>query len=422
MRLNLPESGLPATPDQCPELQQLIRGLLAQALKYKKRIIAMGSLFGAIAPVCTLFAYLIVIGRIDLFLPSITMGPALLTWLASTILLFLLAIVSIATPAVLFAALVSIFGLPARDSAKLAARLALLVAGGFSFLLVASYVVSLKHFFWSIPLVWLLGFIGMMVIVAGSESRRDKYLIKIEGAKWYRTRVSLFTGFVTLIYSLTVLMGISPTLFIAWSHPYESSQVEKFIVIAAPIIWMLLICLPVISYYNTDGTMAKSASNAASAAVIAILGFFLVSPFMFGLVAYASASTVGLRSQEVSEYIVSKKYPRATVDTKLWEVKDIDDPDKTFTIKAFPLFRLGETLLLCPAKYSHTDRAHIAEISKLCFDTKTSEMTRAAPSQASSTFFLKETYCGRAVTRLPYVLITKKRCIFAPPSSSSLRH
>lgn len=77
---------------------------------------------------------------------------------------------------------------------------------------------------------------------------------------------------------------------------------------------MLLICLPVISYYNTDGTMAKSASNAASAAVIAILGFFLVSPFMFGLVAYASASTVGLRSQEVSEYIVSKKYrgPRWT--------------------------------------------------------------------------------------------------------------
>lgn len=420
--MNHPESGIPATPEQPSELQQLFRGLLGQALKYKKRIIAMGSLFGAVAPVCTLFVYLLVIGRIDLFLPSITMGPALLTWLGYTILLFLLAIGSIATPAILFAALVSIFGLPAKDSAKLAARLALLVTGGFTFLLVASYVVSTKHFIWSIPLVWLLGFIGLMVIVAGSDARRDTHLIKIEGTEWYRTRVSLFVAFVSLIYCLTVLMGISPALFIAWSHSYESSQVEQFIVIAAPIIWMLLICLPVISYYNTDGAMAKKASNAASATVIAILGFFFVSPFMFELVAYASASMVGLRSQEVSEYIVSKKYPRATVDTKLWEVKDIDDPDKTFTIKAFPVFRLGETLLLCPAKYSHTDRAHIAEISKLCFDTKTSEMTRAAPSQASSTFFLKETYCGRAVTRLPYVLSTKQRCIFAPPSSSSLRH
>lgn len=420
--MNHPESGLPATPEQPSELQQLFRGLLAQALKYKKRIIAMGSLFGAVAPVCTLFVYLLVIGRIDLFLPSITMGPALLTWLGYTILLFLLAIGSIATPAILFAALVSVFGLPAKDSAKLAARLALLVTGGFTFLLVASYVVSTKHFIWAIPLVWLLGFIGLMVIVAGSDARRDTHLIKIQGTEWYRTRVSLFVAFASLIYCLTVLMGISPALFIAWSHSYESSQVEQFIVIAAPIIWMLLICLPVISYYSTDGAMAKKASNAASATVIAILGFFFVSPFMFELVAYASASMVGLRSQEVSEYIVSKKYPRATVDTKLWEVKDIDDPDKTFTIKAFPLFRLGETLLLCPAKYSHTNRAHIAEISKLCFDTKTSEMTRAAPSQASSTFFLKETYCGRAVTRLPYVLSTKQRCIFAPPSSSSLRH
>lgn len=420
--MNHPESGPPATPEQHSELQQLFRGLLAQALKYKKRIIAMGSLFGAVAPVCTLFVYLLVIGRIDLFLPSITMGPALLTWLGYTILLFLLAIGTIATPAVLFAALVSVFGLPAKDSAKLAARLALLVTGGFTFLLVASYVVSTKHFIWSIPLVWLLGFIGLMVIVAGSDARRDTHLIEIEGTEWYRTRVSLFVAFASLIYCLTVLMGISPALFIAWSHSYESSQVEQFIVIAAPIIWMLLICLPVISYYSTDGTMAKKASNAASATVIAILGFFFVSPFMFELVAYASASMVGLRSQEVSEYIVSKKYPRATVDTKLWEVKDINDPDKTFTIKAFPLFRLGETLLLCPAKYSHTDRAHIAEISKLCFDTKTSEMTQAAPSQASSTFFLKETYCGRAVTRLPYVLSTKQRCIFAPPSSSSLRH
>lgn len=382
----------------------------------------MGSLFGAVAPVCTLFVYLLVIGRIDLFLPSITMGPALLTWLGYTILLSLLAIGSIATPAILFAALVSIFGLPAKDSAKLAARLALLVTGGFTYLLVASYVVSTKHFIWSIPLVWLVGFIGLMVIVAGSDARRDTHLIKIQGTEWYRTRVSLFVAFASLIYCLTVIMGISPALFIAWSHAYESSQVEQFIVIAAPIIWMLLICLPVISYYSTDGAMAKKASNAASATVIAILGFFFVSPFMFELVAYASASMVGLRSQEVSEYIVSQKYPRATVDTKLWEVKDIDDPDKTFTIKAFPLFRLGETLLLCPAKYSHTDRAHIAEISKLCFDTKTSEMTRAAPSQASSTFFLKETYCGRAVTRLPYVLSTKQRCIFAPPSSSSLRH
>ncbi|PYD83908.1 hypothetical protein DNF23_57450, partial [Pseudomonas syringae pv. pisi] len=138
--------------------------------------------------------YLLVIGRIDLFLPSITMGPALLTWLGYTILLSLLAIGSIATPAILFAAMISIFGLPAKDSAKLAARLALLVTGGFTFLLVASYVVSAKHFIWSIPLVWLLGFIGLMVIVAGSDARRDKHLIKIEGAKWYRTRVSLFVA------------------------------------------------------------------------------------------------------------------------------------------------------------------------------------------------------------------------------------
>ncbi|KMY03616.1 membrane protein [Pseudomonas syringae KCTC 12500] len=402
-------------------MNQLIRGILSQTLRYRKRIIAVGSLFGAGGPVLTLFAYLHVIQRVDLFLPSLAMGPALLTWLGCTVLLFLLAIVSIVTPAILFAALTSLFGLPSADAGKLAPRLALLVAGGFAFLILFSYAVIPEHFIWSIPLMWLSGLLTLAALLAGTPERRQKYLIKIQGEDWYRSRSAAFIFFASMIYFLTVIMGISPSLFITWSHSDETSQLERAIVIVASILWMFLICLPTVVYYNTDGTLAKKVSNVVLSGVSAILIFFMISPFMFEVVAYASASTVKLRDTQVSEYIVSKKYPRATLDTALWEVRDLKDEDKNFTIKAFPLFRLGDTLLLCPARYANTVRNHIAEISKYCFDTMASEMTRAAPSETVSPFYLKETYCGRVVTSPPRILKKNQQCVFAPSGPYSPR-
>jgi hypothetical protein len=417
--LNQPASALGVNPSEPSETKKLIRSVLRKAPKYWKSITAVISLYASGTAILGLYIYLSTIGRVDLFMPSIAISPALFAWLFCATLVLFAALLCIVTPAIVFAGLVSLFSLPTKHAARLGTKFAALTAGGFAVLTFTAFNTSEESFPWSILGVWILGLTGIMGIVGLTKRQRGKYLNKVRTNNPYPGKEISFVLFASIIYLCTVLTGIYPALFISMSHSESASNYGPYLIGAISIFWMLILFIPIITFYKTDGVLTKKISNSFVAASVAILSFFAMSPSLFGLVAYSAASAVKLRDQQVSEYIVSKKYPKATLDPNLWQLREIKDEDKSVTIQAFPLFKFGDTLLLCPARYAHLTRDDIAAVTKYCFATTKSEMTQAAPT-SSPPIYLRETYCGREFTQAPLVLSKKQQCVFAPQKSNPL--
>ncbi|MDZ3992421.1 hypothetical protein [Pseudomonas sp. Teo4] len=418
--MNQSASKLPESPYQPSDSTILVRKFFRKAPKYWKVIAGAISLYAVGAAILALYVYLYTIQRVDLFMPSVAVSPALFAWLVCGALILLASLLCIITPAIVFTGLISLFSLRAKDAVRLTPRLAILMAGGFGIMILGAYKLKSDDFAWSFLVVWLLGLSGIWLIVAATKSQRSNYFNKIEGKNWYKARIAVTILVASIIYLCTVAVGIYPTTFISWSHPEGSTESGEFLVMGISIAWMVLICIPTITYYNTEGDLSKKVFNTLKAVCIVILAFLLMSPSLFGLVAYSAASAVQLRNSQVSEYIVSKKYPKETLDKETWKVKEINNKEKNVTIQAFPLFKFGETLLLCPAKYASLDKNHIAEFSKYCFATTNSEMTLAPPAQSERIFYLKETYCGRVFTNPPLKLSQKQQCVFAPPKSNPM--
>ncbi|WP_397452099.1 hypothetical protein [Pseudomonas sp. NA-150] len=416
--MNQPPSGITANADQPSETKKLIRKLLRGAPKHWKSITAIVSLYASGTAIFGLYVYLSTIERVDLFMPSIAIGPALFAWLFCAMLVLLSVIICIIMPAFIFGGLISLFGLPAKHTAKLGIKFATLMAIGFGLLTLAAFNLDSEKFGLSIPVVWLFAILGLSGIVAFTERQRLKYLAKLTGTKWYRARASGLILFASMIYMLAVLTGIYPAIFISWTHSELTYNQSPVWIGAISIFWMFLLCIPIITFYGSKGSLSKKLSNCIIAAIVVILTFFGMSPSLFGLVAYSAASAVKLRDQKVSEYIISKKYPIGTFDSQLWELKELKDDEKNITIKGFPLFKFGDTLLLCPSRYAGYGRDYVATISKYCFATTKSEVTQAAPTHTIPTFDLREIYCGREFTHPPRALTTKQQCVFASPKSA----
>lgn len=416
--MNRPQSGLPENASQPSETKKLMFKVLRKAPKHWKSITTVISLYASGTAIFGLYIFLSTIDRIDLFMPSIAISPALFAWLFCATLVLMAVLLCIVTPAIVFVGLVSLFSLPTKHAAQLGTKFAALTVGGFAILTAAAFFVGPEKAPWAILAVWLLGISGIAGIVACTQRQRNKYLSQVRAKNPYRGKIVVVVVFASLVYLLGVLTGVYPAIFIAMSHS-DSADYSLYVVGAISIFWILILFVPIITFYKTDGILTKKISNSFIATCVAILAFFAMSPSLFGLVAYSAAAAVKLRDQKVSEYIVSKKYPIATLDPELWQVREIKDTDNTATIRAFPLFKFGDTLLLCPARYAHYSRDDIASITKYCFATSKSEITQAAPRSAPPVY-LKQTYCGREFTRAPLILSKKQKCVFAPPKSNPL--
>ncbi|MBO2892835.1 hypothetical protein [Pseudomonas asiatica] len=406
-------SGLPDSPVSPSEIAKLFSEMLGKVPKYWKSVAAVISLYASGSAIFGLYVYLSVIGRVDLFMPSISISPALFAWLFCATLILLGVLLCIITPAIFFASFVSLFNLPTKDAARLGSKFALLTACGFAILSVWVFYLNKEQFAWSVLVVWALGLVGVYSIVALTERQRNKYLRGFGPERWHQGKVYRRVFLASFIYVIGVFAGIYPAIIISLAHPGSATSYGALLTSALCVFWMLILFVPIINYYRTSGVLARKLSNTLLAAFFSVISFFLVSPSLFGLVAYSAASAVKLRDSQVSEYIVSKKYPKATLDPTLWLVRELDDSEKTITIRAFPLFKFGNTLLLCPAKYAGYSRDDMLSITKYCFATYNSEVTQAAPTSLPP-IYLRETYCGREYTRIPLILSQRQRCVFAP--------
>lgn len=402
-------------PNEVGEAKEHILRILRQAYAHAKGLGALLTLIGSLLAIMALYTYLSAIERLDLFLPSISIGPALFIWLFFVILVFLAFLLFIATPSVLFGMLLTIFGLSEDDLRDFAPTLAGITVAGFGLFSLAVLFTPSDHIAFTIAALFAASLISVAFTVAGTAERRDKYLKKVgEKDGWYLTKASVFIIMISSILMMVVLTGIFPALFTTWSHPELKSDSDDYLLMLLSFCSMALSCMPVLAFYVSRGALITRLTKGLTAIFAVLVIFVFISPSVFKVIAYSAASAVNLRDPQISEYIVGKKYPSSTFDSETWRVTELHDENKTITIKAFKLFKFGDTLLLCPAKYASAKRDDVASYSKGCFSTSSTEMTLAAPKIQKSTFYLRETYCGRVVTPPPFLLSQKHRCVFAP--------
>jgi DNA-binding XRE family transcriptional regulator len=91
--------------------------MLRRAYAHAKGLGTLLGLIGSFVAIMAIYTYLSAIDRLDLFLPSISIGPALFIWLFFVILLCVAFLLCIATPSALFGMLLTIFGLSDKDGA-----------------------------------------------------------------------------------------------------------------------------------------------------------------------------------------------------------------------------------------------------------------------------------------------------------------
>ncbi len=416
--LNLPAPLSPESTSQANEAAEAkaeVLRVLRYVWTHAKGLSALFTIIGSLIAILALYTYLSAIDRVDLFLPSISIGPALFIWLFFVVMVFLAFVLCIATPSIIFAALISIFGLSDEHLREFAPTLAGITVGGFALLSLSVLFVPSHYINWSIGILYVIGFASVGYVVARSKTQRDKYLTKIgEKNGWYIFKSVMFIGAVAMVLLLVILTGIFPAIFTTWSHPELKSQSDSYWLGLISFGAMVLSCIPVLAFCLSRGALITRISRTLTTIFFVLILFCFMSPAIFSLVAYSAASAIKLRDSQVSEFIVSKKYPTVTFDATTWQIKEIQDENKTITIKAFKLFKFGDALLLCPAKYVNTLREDVPSISKYCFATSSAEMTLAAPTLVRQNIYLKATYCGREFTKPPFLLSQKQACVFAP--------
>lgn len=379
--------------------------------------------FGTMVAILTLSKYLWVIGHPELLMTSIASAQNLFVWLLYVFIgLFALTII-LAFPSIVFSLIISPFNLKRSNLAILTTRFCKVIWSGFVWL--ASNL-GLSAFF-PIP-VWvtltgafILALIGSIWALSFTSLARKRYMQRAgigHAALW---RFSHEKGSLICIATLlwvTSLTGIFPAqnTLLAWRGPDHGW--EAFQAIVYCFFSMLLSTLPVLAFHTMPGSPARRFIKAGIALGMVLFLTLLMLPAVLDLWVYSAANMLKLRDDRSLPYLVDPKdYPRSTFNNTLWQVKDTDSPDKAFSIEAFKLYGLGETLLLCPERYKKVPLRKISDFTDKCFTTSSAKVKILAPNLTEHSTLRPYTNSPNCVsaqsfTNAPMKITDRKSCMF----------
>lgn len=378
--------------------------------------------FGTMTATLTLSKYLWVIGHPELLMSSIGSIQNLFVWLFYILIVLLALTVILAFPSLIFSLLIPPFNLKRDKLERLTIRFCLVIWVGFIWL---SLSLGLSAFF---PLSTFITFTGaFLVAVVGTiwslsfmKKARSRYLRRAERGHSTLWRVIHRNGAVLIIAVLlwiTSLAGVLPAqnVLLVWRGPEQGWEAAQALIYC--FFSMLLSTLPVLAFNTISGSVMRRGLNAGIALCMVFFLTLLMLPAVLDQWVYSAANMLKLRDNRSNSYLVDPKdYPRSTFNKALWSVTSTDSPENAFSIKAFKIFGLGDTLLLCPERYRHVPLKKIPSFTDKCFTTskdKARLMAPFIPEDIAPRSFFNTPNCVSAqrVTRTPLKISETKICI-----------
>lgn len=398
----------------------------AEMLKYLRFIYRhlkeLGGLLvvvGSVLAILTLYIYLHAIGRPDLFLESISIGPALFVWL---LFCFLMAIACFAVMLIpSFYLNLAVLSFEAEDGLvrRISVRVFCVVVVGF-FSICALLYSSLGFGPWYSPLIVYVVILGLCFFLFFLGESRDEYLksigVQYQGWKVLFARF-LFVLWVSMLLMLCSAMGYFPAVFSFWA--YRGSEDNLILFLGIAFFSMVASCAPFLLFMlNRDGGLKKYFFGLVGA-LGAIVVLCVMSPAIFDIITYKVAGLVGIRHDREVRYFVDKEYPVSEFDAGTWRVSGVSRDG--FVISGFKLYGLGKNILFCPSKYLESDLKEWPKYSGFCVVLDSSKIislpVKVESRDTGKAFLdspLDKVGCVSAVkfTRPPLALSNEGICIF----------
>lgn len=339
---------------------------------------ALAATASAVLSFAILMTYAKAIGRIDL-LPLVLdkKFSALLPWMGLTALFAFLYMLVMLTTTTAYAMAVSIY----NDTPTTRPRVATLllrpaIVGSLVFVGI-SYQVSdidpattASWVFGSIFITMLLTLrdkIYCLAISLVSTITAPKYL----GALWHQAGVFALTY---LALAFTVGCAVYPVSLLLHSYAGEDTPEAVNAVMVISMLAVALLFLPAWVFFTSKQHIAHRSLQALLLAVGIVTVVIFVWPGASSTIVYSAAGAMGVRDSTPFNYRLLKNFDVRDFDKGTWG--KVSGEEKTPTVNAFPLFSLGNVLLLCPANLKKTKLAEWPHKSLSCILTQSSDVVK----------------------------------------------
>lgn len=327
-------------------------------------ISAIAAALAPLAGIVNLVTYSHYIGRPDVFMPSLELGPGLiLLWLAY-ILFFVLLIGSM-----LISSLFLSFGLgelrPKPLAAASIARILTIITAASMFVVVLpvgyrAYNGETASVWWAL-LVFAIPALCSWFFIAGNIDKAESLGRVVKLWQWLWACVAF-----TLVVGFAALSGIYPAWFVTTFYQERgiaggAAEAGAFCVIA-----MVFSLAPSIGYYQLASKgRAAQIRGALGGLVVFLAVLMLMIPALLTYPSVFAVKFLGISDRQINRYLITNaEYPADSLDAKLWSLSR--SMERKYLIEGFALYRYGSIVLLCPSHFADTKEKELDQHTGQC--------------------------------------------------------
>lgn len=355
--------------------QQLLKKNLKRIAAHWGLISVMLGVIGTLFGIGVLYSYFQAIGLPELLPRALDTRTSLIPWLILVGFLFALCLVAMLSTSTLYACAVATFNRQPSYQPAVALLLALPASTGITVLVVTIFQYPEYGTNWKLlasGLTVMLTTLSLMAVpkfktaidVTAFMTHPERGLGKIPRIGLLFTVIGILCG--------TVFSAVAPVLLLLQTYqgpedPLAVTKLTWMSVLAA----VLTLLPPIAFFFSSEGLWVKL-RNVLIGVVAMTVAMLSMAPATLPVIVYRAAQMMGLRDTQLSFYLLTDTYARTDFDQRWGAVTTLR---KHPVVEAFPLFALGDLLLLCPASLVDTKLKNWPEVSWTCLitDTKTAK-------------------------------------------------
>lgn len=316
---------------------------------------------GGVSGFLLLFVYLKVIGRSDVFLPSLELGPSLLfvVFMSGFFGFWLLA--SLIMPSYLVSMANDILGEVVKQEetgAKVTVWLAFAGVAVWTAIVLSAFLLGHDSVYFPMASLFFIIFLSSGRYIFFNKSRIKP---RGDGENKWRYHGKIFTLWVAyaLLITFASIISMLIAVLVINTHYLEGGESEWYLSFVI-IVNMLATLLPAFFYYFSENKGLKAKWIGVLLGVllfIAILGMTSPSTVKWSFV--KTLNIVGVSDYKVRNYYVAgSEYDSEMLNAEKWRVSNLGE--KGFGIAAILLYRFGSVSLLCPPGFPVNDKKMLA--------------------------------------------------------------
>ncbi|WP_223472520.1 MULTISPECIES: hypothetical protein [unclassified Pseudomonas] len=356
--------------------QQDIYAALKLMAEHWGLIGSLGALLSAVVSFGILMTYAKAINRIDL-LPLVfdKQLSALLPWMGMVAFVLFLYMVVMGVTTMFYALAVSMFN-QTPNLRPTVARFFFWAAVVGSLIIVTFAFQGPKVDHRIVACVIVLG----MSAVMGVSLKSKKFRMALElvslfnnlkglGVWWHQAGVFLFAYFVLMV---AVFAAVYPMLILLKSYTGKDTPEAITTLMIISMVAVVLLFLPALIFFVSKKHIVTRGLLSVGSALLVTLAVVATYPGASSTVVFKAAGMMGVRETNPVKYRLLKNFEAKDFDLASWGEVEVsrDLP----VVKAFPLFSLGDVLLLCPSGLSGKRLGEWPEHSHACILTQRSDV------------------------------------------------